>query len=892
MEKTIIDLLNYNHENYILPFLWMRGEEEHVIREEIARIYECGIRGICVEARPHPDFAGPGWWHDLDIVMEEAKERGMRVWVLDDAHFPTGYANGLIEKKYPHRKKTYINYNTADVLGAQNEVTIHISPMLKPKTSWLDLGKPIEKEEQKNNKLVSVVAAKLVADGIIHEELIDLTEKVADDFLTCTLPDGPWRIYVVYETKTDGGNPKYINMIDEESVSTQLEAVYIPHYERYKEEFGKTFAGFFSDEPSFGNTSGFDFNETIGQKDMPLPWSKEAEKMLGEALGAQWKVFLPYLWISSEEMNQCIHTRYTYMDIVTRLYEKNFSNQLGKWCEEHKVEYIGHVIEDNDQHSKLGSGAGHFFRALSGQHMSGIDVIGGQVIFGGAGLERRGIFKGDGEFYHYTLGKLGSSYGHLDPKKKGRTMCELFGAYGWKLGVRDMKYILDHLVVRGINYLVPHAFSMSEYPDIDCPPHFYARGNNPQFKHFAHLMRYANRLCHIFNDGKHVAPVAVLYHGESEWTGEYMKMQKPARLLTEDQIDFDFVPVDMLNDLHSYNGKVENNSLKINGEEFKCLVIPYSQYITKELASFIKNSNGLEIIFVGGRPEGISNVADRKEDTELLEATKECKVVPLSDLVYELKTRGIYDIQLKKPFKDLTYYHYVKENNIYMFQNESAYETFSGEIELSIGEYAIVYNGLENKFEKLPVRKENDKGTIYLELKPYESCVVFESDQEHAVNFEKYIPFSAKQATCKNHIDLSSDWNYSLVKNKEYPNFGEVKKMEELLPISSENPSFTGIIRYEKTIELDETPKQGLLAFEYIYEAVEIWINDEYAGMKVCPPYVFEVANYLKKGSNTIRVEVATTLDRDRLKQPEPPFIVWHEPMDPTGMFGNVTLSI
>jgi hypothetical protein len=892
MEKTLQDLLNSNHENYILPFLWMRGEEEHVIREEIARIYECGIRGICVEARPHPDFAGPGWWHDLDIVMEEAKERGMRVWVLDDAHFPTGYANGLIEEKYPNRKKTYINYNTADVLGAQNEVTIHISPMLKPKTSWLDLGKPIDKEEQQNNKLVSVVAARLVAGGIIHEELIDLTEKVADDFLTCTLPDGPWRIYVVYETKTDGGNPKYINMIDEESVSTQLEAVYIPHYERYKEEFGKTFAGFFSDEPSFGNTSGFDFNETIGQKDMPLPWSKEAEKMLGEALGAQWKVFLPYLWISSEEMNQCIHTRYTYMDIVTRLYEKNFSNQLGKWCEEHKVEYIGHVIEDNDQHSKLGSGAGHFFRALSGQHMSGIDVIGGQVIFGGAGLERRGIFKGDGEFYHYTLGKLGSSYGHLDPKKKGRTMCELFGAYGWKLGVRDMKYILDHLVVRGINYLVPHAFSMSEYPDIDCPPHFYAQGNNPQFKHFAHLMRYANRLCHIFNDGKHVAPVAVLYHGESEWTGEYMKIQKPARLLTENQIDFDFVPVDMLDDLHSYNGKVENNSLKINGEEFKCLVIPYSQYITKELASFIKNSNGLEIIFVGGWPEGISNVADRKEDTELLEATKECKVVPLSDLVDELKARGIYDIQLKKPYNELTYYHYVKENNIYMFQNESAYETFSGEIELSIGEYAIVYNGLENKFEKLPVRKENGKGIIYLELKPYESCVVFESDQEHAVNFEKYIPFSAKQATCKNHIDLSSDWNYSLVKNKEYPNFGEVKKMEELLPISSENPSFTGIIRYEKTIELDETPKQGLLAFEYIYEAVEIWINDEYAGMKVCPPYVFEVANYLKKGSNTIRVEVATTLDRDRLKQPEPPFIVWHEPMDPTGMFGNVTLSI
>ncbi|MEH7073509.1 sugar-binding domain-containing protein [Neobacillus drentensis] len=890
MKGILQELNNQNNDNYILPFLWMRGEEEEVIREEIAKIYECGIRGICVEARPHPDFAGPGWWHDLDIVMDEAKQRGMRIWVLDDAHFPTGYANGLIEKKYPERKKTYINYNTLDILGAQNEVTVHITPMLKPKSSWLDIGKPIDKEEQNNNKLISIVAAKLVTDGIIYEELIDLTNSVKGDFLTCTLPEGPWRLYVVYETKTDGGNPKYINMIDKESVNTQLEAVYEPHYARYKEEFGKTFAGFFSDEPAFGNVNGFDFNESIGRKDMPLPWSEEAKTMFSDALGGNWRLYLPYLWNNSEEMNQCIHTRYTYMDIVTRLYEKNFSIQLGKWCEEHHVEYIGHVIEDNDQHSRLGSGAGHFFRALSGQHMSGIDVIGGQVIFGGVGLERRGVFKGDGEFYHYTLGKLGSSFGHLDPKKQGRTMCELFGAYGWKLGVRDMKYILDHLIVRGINYLVPHAFSMREYPDFDCPPHFYSRGHNPQFKHFAHLMQYANRLCHIFNNGTHVAPVAVLYQGESEWTGEYMKMQKPARVLTENQIDFDFVPIDILHDLSSYNGKLKNQQLKINGEEFKCLVIPYSQYITKELASFIKNSDGLEIIFVDGRPEGIANVVDQMEAADLLRATEDCKVIPLRNLTNELKALGIYDIRLKKPFKDLTYYHYVKDNNIYMFQNESAFDTFSGEIELSLGESAIIYNSLENKFENLPVRKENGRDIIYLELNPYESCVVFASSEEHADNFETYIPFATKLSSCKSSLDLSSDWNYSLVKNKEYPNFGEVNGMKELIPISTQNPTFTGIIRYEKTFELEEFSKQGILAFDHIYEAVELWINDEYAGMKVCPPYVFELEKYLRKGTNTIRVEVATTLDRDRFNHPEPPFIVWHDAIDPTGMFGKITL--
>ena len=70
--------------NYILPFLWMRGEEEAVLREEMEKIYECGIRAVCLEARPHDDFCGPGWWHDMDIILDEAKKKGIKRWILDD----------------------------------------------------------------------------------------------------------------------------------------------------------------------------------------------------------------------------------------------------------------------------------------------------------------------------------------------------------------------------------------------------------------------------------------------------------------------------------------------------------------------------------------------------------------------------------------------------------------------------------------------------------------------------------------------------------------------------------------------------------------------------------------------------------------------------------------
>lgn len=41
----------------------------------------------------------------MDIILDECEKRGMKVWVLDDDHFPTGHANGMIKEKYPERRR-------------------------------------------------------------------------------------------------------------------------------------------------------------------------------------------------------------------------------------------------------------------------------------------------------------------------------------------------------------------------------------------------------------------------------------------------------------------------------------------------------------------------------------------------------------------------------------------------------------------------------------------------------------------------------------------------------------------------------------------------------------------------------------------------------------------
>ena len=127
--------------------------------------------------------------------------------------------------------------------------------------------------------------------------------------------------------------------------------------------------------------------------------------------------------------------RFQYMDLITKLYNENFTSVLGKWCEEHGVWYLGHTIEDNGAHARLGYGTGHFFRGQEGMHVSGIDVIGGQIV-PGMNYHHDAFATGgsNGEFYHYALAKLGTSAAHLDEKRVEKR-CVKLCAYGWNEGL-------------------------------------------------------------------------------------------------------------------------------------------------------------------------------------------------------------------------------------------------------------------------------------------------------------------------------------------------------------------------------------------------------------------------------------------------------------------------
>ena len=894
MSNVIEKIINDNHDNYILPFFWQRGEDESTLREYMAAINNANIGAVCVESRPHPDFCGEKWWHDMDIILDEAKKRDMKVWILDDSHFPTGFANGAMANEPLSKARRSVccakyELKAGETLMLSADEIKHPNERVASENELQFAEMTRTKLEFKNqadfddDELVSFAA--ILSDG----STVDLAAHIKEnEGLTYVAPcDGV--AYKLNITRNRGAHPDYINMIDESSVRVLIDAVYEKHYDHYRDLFGSIIEGFFSDEPELGNGHLYDLHNEMGIGfDMDYPWSEELGANLKAELGEDFATILPLIWETKGDEEQRAKAKLTYMNVLTRLVEKNFSYQLGDWCRAHGVKYIGHIIEDNGQHCRTGSTLGHYFRALKGQDWAGIDDIGGQVYPQGENdTFDRGVFQiRDGGFYHYLLGKLPSSLAALDDKKAGNAMCEIFGAYGWEEGLRLEKYLADHFMVRGVNHFVPHAFSAAPFPDPDCPPHFYAHGHNPEYQAFGELMKYMNRTCELISGGRHIAPVAVMYHGESEWAGGYMPDENVTRALMEKQIDCDIVPQDVFEEREAYHTVISKGKLRVNTQEYSAVIIPYSQFISESFAKGIVEllKEGVRVYFVGDKPEKVlcDNVA--------LSDFEAAKVVALENVAKEVA--DLADVTIDSSDSYIRYYHYVKDGtDLYMLVNEGT-ETYKGAFTVT-GKYAKVsdkklfcYDAWNNSIYATAL--ENGKGNITLVPGSARIIIVPKNVEDeklllNAVTSEAIVPTNA------NTVGMVQPWKRSIAKSVDYPDFKAETEVSLPDDYSKLEREFSGWFKYENSFVADKTGKYYLEVTDAV-EVLTLYINDKKVGTGIYPPFVFDISDYVTAGNNNIRIEVATTLERELLGVPDMFGRPKPEPKYGSGITGKVNL--
>ncbi|MBQ2809650.1 MAG: hypothetical protein IJF11_02025 [Clostridia bacterium] len=858
MDIKIKECLLGKHGDYILPFLWLHGEPRERIYEEILAIKNSGVNQFCAESRPYEKFCQDEWWGDFEFILETAKSLDMRVWLLDDKKFPTGYANGYLERpENAHLRKRLIREFQIDVIGPA-------------KCSKMFVGGRVRNDE----KIIQVVAFRHAdeREALDYRTAISLTSTLNDGMIYWDIPEGNWRVCVTVESSPyESENDRlfyYIDMLNPDSCHAMIDAIYQPHYERFSKYFGNTFAGFFSDEPGFLNVCGTYYNK-LGIMYSPYPWRDDLPELIAQSAKMDKKeteMYLVALWEDLGEITALIRAHY--MDVVTRLYSESFTYMLGNWCRERNVMYIGHVIEDMGAHVRLGYGSGHFFRALDGQDMAGIDIVLAQDVPGINCIHRAPLADGgsaDPDFFRYTLPKLASSHSHIQPLKKGRAMCEIFGAFGWAEGLPFMKGLADIMLASGINHFVPHAFSPTR-EDKDCPPHFYNGGNNIQYPYFKNLMDYMGRCSHILNGGTHKADVAVFYNAEGEWSGGKNQLFfEICKILTQGLIDFDIVPYDALE-----NAKIENNKLCINGEEYGALIVSESEILPYNcIALFEKLAlDGLEVIFTDSLP---TLSAEGKDISNALNAFK---TTPTNSLVKLLRAQGLCHLDgCGQGLKFLRFYHVQRDNkDIYLFSNEAINDTLDATLTLEQnGEY-LIYEPWENRL----YRSKTNDSKLHLQIEKGNMLfVIFGEEIPEEVS---YFAHEIKREALPLRFEISAmaegENEYKLIATDS-----------ECFDITAPNhlPDFSGKLRYKASF----VAKKGayVLDLGQVGEVATVYLNGEHIGIRICAPYKFDISRALQDGENHLEIIVTSNLGhkrRDGLSS--------YIQIPPTGIIGEISL--
>jgi hypothetical protein len=604
----------------------------------------------------------------------------------------------------------------------------------------------------------------------------------------------------------------------------------------------------------------------------------------------------PCLWYDGGEITA--RARSVYMDVVSRLYAENYTQQIGDWCRRHQVKYIGHLVEDNGAHARLGYGTGHFFRAIHGHDWSGMDAVLQQLLPG----YTSGIFPSsygpiESEFAYWGVTKLASSAGHLDPKKQGTTFCEAFGAYGWQEGLKLMKWFTDHFCVRGVNHFIPHAFSPKEFPDPDCPPHFYARGNNPQWRYFKTWSDYANRLCHLLSGGRHAATAAVVYHAEAEWTGcEYDPFEKVVKALAQRQLDCDVVPIDSLLDRDQTT--TSTDGLQINEETYRIIIVPYSECLPEELLERLNDFAclGISVVFMRNLPRRGVTAGQRAADIiGKLQANPLVTVSEYGNLAEHLLARQIYDIRTASPEDDLYCYHYVRpEEDIYFFINGSTFKAVDTQVIFSQTDRPVGYNALNNSVYQPTFSRTGGETTVEMCLEPYESTFIIFSQKHNEL--AGVLPAAPQKKNMLSDAELNGPWQIGIAAAKEFPAFKPAPQITGLGNISAPGclPSFSGTIRYETEFEWQGTSGRDRIFLDLgeVYETAAVILNGQPAGVCIAPPYRAEITAYLRTGTNNLQIEVTNTLAKqfgdnifDRSMTQEPsgligPVQIWRLPLN------------
>jgi hypothetical protein len=814
------------------PLFWLHGDETPAKLEEyVARIAEGGNGCFTAESRPHNDWLGEGWYRDLQICLDAAKRHDLKMWIFDERWWPSQMVGGNVPAEYGTK-----------LLESEHE-------LVNGPTRY-------EMEDVDESHLVTLLAGKADESGKIDDTtLIDLRSHVVDGRLTWDVPQGRWSVMTIRWRLAGavGHQQKWISVdgASPDCVEWFLQTVYQPHYDRFSDEFGKTIAGFFYDEP-----------ETQGN------WGTEVIPEL-QRRGVDWKAALVAKQFQLQDPQRQVAAAYQYQDAFAEVWGRTMYGGISDWCRKHDVVSIGHFMEHDRLYLNPTYCAGNMFQLQKYSDMGAIDLVVHQM------------YPGTRPVDIYQTPKLASSISHAYGKADHLAMCEIYGGYDQKLTYPQMKWLVDQHQVRGVNFMIPHSFNPRSPYDRDYPPYFYNNGYEPRWPLYRVWSDYTNRLAAVLTGGRHVCPVALLYLGNSYHAGKSILPEDMTTSLQDALLDCDWIPYDAFQD----TTEMADRELQLHDERYRVLILPAVEVIPYEVLEKAKRfyEAGGIVVAYGILPSRSATLG--KDHTDIAAVCRSifgdpsgpslsvCQTnaaegrsyyLPAQPTAGELQQVLIHDAGVRPTLEVIAgetdgwlhVLHRVKADRDVFFvtnqQHQGALKTFR--FRANVSGMPEVWDAMRGTIHGIGCEKTSEDGVKFeLSLHPLESVVLV---------------FSAEKRPLGARIGLNELAVYEplLVERKETPpellvptqpagdNVSSEPGDQRISPVVAPAASdpFVGEVDIPESwlkpglrvcLEADAIAPEA---------ATAVRVNDRYAGGFIGEPFRLEITSYLQPGKNQI----------------------------------------
>jgi hypothetical protein len=682
------------------PYYGLNGPvDQTVIERDLDVMKALGYTAVTAQAGygMNEPYLSEAYFKLFRILVEQAKKRNMRVWIVDDAGYPSGFAGGKFSELKPAlRMQALVIAEHLPTTGGDL-----ITHALKPET-------------------VAVTAINQVDGSTIA---IPITNAA----IAWKAPPGKWTVVIVEHqfstspTRSDT-NPKRVkdgtqsleDYLDPAATAQYLEFTHEQYKKYLGDEFGKTIMGFRGDEPDYSIRG--------------LPWTPKFFDRFQQVKGYDIRPYVATFIAPSPSLTDPQRrAKADYDDVFSQMFRDGFFKPQGDWCAANHLEYQVHLNHE-EMELQLAHSEGDFFRAMRFVQVPGIDSIWHQI-------------------FPDTISdfpRLASSVSHVYGKPRAFT--ESFAAYRPEPNITDARYVINEQFVRGINLVETMYYPSSATPGGHGPSPYMRDPTYPQ------LLTYTRRMSYLLSMGQPTAAVALYLPTSSLWLNDEASdtaFVAAEQLLSEHQIDFDIVGDDAIaTDLKAPRGAFET----LSGNSYRTVIIPSAAVISQTALDRLQAfaSGGGRVLFLGRTPTLISGktIVNARAATAADFAWAEVEisaqlpptptppaqpptsppapqVVPPAILKAVTVAVGSRDITLDAPDTSLRYMkRRLKDSDVYLFFNEGAttdthaitFHTDAQMIEVWDPETGSVSSAISTRGEGTM--------TIQLAMKPYATIVL------------------------------------------------------------------------------------------------------------------------------------------------------------------------